>query len=102
MSRLAVFKPDFGAFSRINTDRSGTAVRYEQQRKAQNAIYHNVGMRYGLSDTALWVLYILNETNRDCTQKDLIRQCFFAKQTLNPTVTCLAKKECLTLEMIPE
>lgn len=28
----------------------------EQQRKEQDAIYHNVAVKYGLSDTAMWVL----------------------------------------------
>ena len=29
----------------------------EQQRKEQDSIYHNVAVKYGLSDTAMWVLY---------------------------------------------
>lgn len=73
----------------------------EQQRKEQDAIYHSVAVRHGLSDTALWVLYILSITEGDCTQQDLIRQCFFSKQTVNTAVTGLVKKGLLTLEMIP-
>ena len=73
----------------------------EQQRKEQDAIYHSVAVRHGLSDTALWVLYILHITPGDCTQQDLIRQCFFSKQTVNTAVTGLMKKGYLTLEMIP-
>ena len=73
----------------------------EQQRKEQDAIYHTVAVRHGLSDTALWVLYILYITEGDCTQQDLIRQCFFSKQTVNTAVTGLMKKGYLTLEMIP-
>lgn len=73
----------------------------EQQRKEQDAIYHSVAARHGLSDTALWVLYILHITEGDCTQQDLIRQCFFSKQTVNTAVTGLVNKGCLILEMIP-
>ena len=73
----------------------------EQQRKEQDAIYHGVAVRHGLSDTALWVLYILHITPGDCTQQDLIRQCCFSKQTINTAVAGLVKKGALTLEMIP-
>lgn len=73
----------------------------EQQRKEQDALYHGVAVRHGLSDTALWVLYILHITPGDCTQQDLIRQCFFSKQTINTAVAGLVKKGALTLEMIP-
>ena len=73
----------------------------EQQRKEQDALYHGVALRHGLSDTALWVLYILHITEGDCTQQDLIRQCFFSKQTVNTAVAGLAKKGYLALEMIP-
>ena len=73
----------------------------EQQRKEQDAIYHGVAVRHGLSDTALWVLYVLHITLGDCTQQDLIRQCSFSKQTVNTAVSGLVKKGYLTLEMIP-
>ena len=73
----------------------------EQQRKEQDALYHGVAVRHGLSDTALWVLYFLHITPGDCTQQDLIRQCFFSKQTINTAVSGLVKKGYLTLEMIP-
>ena len=73
----------------------------EQQRKEQDAIYHAVAAGHGLSDTALWVLYFLHITPGDCTQQDLIRQCFFSKQTVNTAVFGLVKKGYLTLEMIP-
>ena len=73
----------------------------EQQRKEQDALYHGVAVRHGLSDTALWILYILHITEGDCTQQDLIRQCFFSKQTINTAVSGLVKKGALTLEMIP-
>lgn len=82
-------------------DIGGMIDQIEQQRKEQDAIYHGVAVRHGLSDTALWVLYILHITPGDCTQQDLIRQCFFSKQTVNTAVSGLVNKGCLTLEMIP-
>ena len=82
-------------------DIGGIIDQIEQQRKEQDAIYHGVAVRHGLSDTALWVLYILHITPGDCTQQDLIRQCSFSKQTVNTAVTTLVSKGYLTLEMIP-
>ena len=80
----------------------GTIIdQIEQQRKEQDAIYHGVALRHGLSDTALWVLYLLSVTQEECTQQDLIRQCFFTKQTVNTAVAGLVKRGWLTMEMIP-
>jgi len=82
-------------------DISSIIDQIEQQLREQDALYHNVATRYGLSDTALWVLYILNAAEGDCTQQDLIRKCSAPKQTVNSAVASLAKKGFLTLEMIP-
>lgn len=74
----------------------------EQQRKEQDAIYHNVAVKYGLSDTAMWVLYIVSETDEVHTQQELCRQCFCAKQTINTAITNLIKNGYVKLEMLPD
>lgn len=73
----------------------------EQQRKEQDAIYHNVAVKYGLSDTAMWVLYNIYLANDVITQQELCRQCFFAKQTVNTAITSLTKNGYVELENIP-
>ena len=73
----------------------------EQQRKEQNSIYHNVAVKYGLSNTAMWVLYIVSEGAEACTQQDLCRQCFCAKQTLHTAIKSLTKNGYVFLEAIP-
>lgn len=73
----------------------------EQQRKEQDAIYHNVAVKYGLSDTAMWVLYIVSESEAVVTQQELCRQCFCAKQTINTAITGLVKNGFAVLEVIP-
>lgn len=72
----------------------------EQQRKEQDAIYHNVAVKYGLSDTAMWVLYNIYLAEDVITQQELCRQCFFAKQTVNTAITGLMKKGYVELENI--
>ena len=72
----------------------------EQQRKEQDSIYHNVAVKYGLSDTALWVLYNIYGAKDVITQQELCRQCFFAKQTVNTAITSLIKNGYVGLESI--
>ena len=71
----------------------------DQQRKELDSIYHGVAVKYGLSDTALWVLYLVSEDGGDLTQQDLCRQNCFPKQTINTAVNALAKNG--LLERIP-
>lgn len=73
----------------------------EQQRKEQDAIYHNVAVRCGLSDSAMWVLYMISEPEKVYTQQELCRECFFPKQTINTTITHLVKRGYVTLAVIP-
>lgn len=73
----------------------------EQQRKEQDFIYHNVAAGYGLSDTAMWVLYHVYTAKDVVTQQELCRQCFFAKQTVNTAIVTLSKNGCVELEVIP-
>lgn len=73
----------------------------EQQRKEQDFIYHNVAVRFGLSDTAMWVLYNVYAAQDVITQQELCRQCFFAKQTVNTAITNLCKSGYAALEAIP-
>lgn len=73
--------------------------RIERERKEQNAIYHSVAAKFGLTDTALWVLYCISELDENQTQQDLCRRGFYAKQTINTAVTGLAKGG--LVELIP-
>ena len=73
----------------------------EQQRKEQDFIYHNAAVKFGLSDTAMWVLYNVYAAKDVITQQELCRQCFFAKQTVNTAITGLSKNGYVELEVIP-
>ena len=73
----------------------------EQQRKEQDAIYHNVAMKYNLSDTAMWVLYVVSDLDNVYTQQELCKQCFFAKQTIHTAVKNLVDSGLAALEVVP-
>mgnify|MGYP001026854856 CR=1 FL=1 len=72
----------------------------EQQNKEQDSIYHNVAVKYGLSDTAMWVLYNVYASKEAVSQQGLCHQCFFAKQTVNSAIANLTKSGYVTLEVI--
>lgn len=78
-----------------------TIKQIEQQQKEQDAIYHNAAVRYGLSDTAMWVLYFVSDFPEGCTQQSLCRQSFFAKQTVNTAIGKLIKNGFIELIPIP-
>ena len=73
----------------------------EQQRKEQDFVYHNAALSWGLSDTDMWVLYNVYTAAGTVTQQELCRQCFFAKQTVNSSITRLVKNGDVELEIIP-
>lgn len=75
--------------------------RIEQQQKEQNRIYHNTAVRYGLSDTDMWILYSVYTDVDAITQQELCRQCFFPKQTVNTAIARLIKNGHVILEAIP-
>lgn len=75
--------------------------KIECQQKEQDAIYHNAALKFGLSDTAMWVLYMLDVLGEGCTQQELCQQSFFPKQTINTAITGLVQKGYVELCGIP-
>lgn len=73
----------------------------EQQHKEQDALYHEVALKYSLSDTVMWVLYILCRSEEPLTQQGLCQQGYLPKQTINSAVNSLVKKGMVQLEVIP-
>ncbi|MCI5855896.1 MAG: MarR family transcriptional regulator [Agathobacter sp.] len=73
----------------------------EQQRKEQEAVYHSAAVRYGLSDSAMWIIYLVSDGGASYTQQALCRECCCAKQTINTAINQLVQKECVYLEAIP-
>lgn len=67
----------------------------------QNAIYHEVSVRMGISDSTLWILYVLYKEDGICTQKAICSDWYFTKQTINTTISNMVKKGYIQLEPIP-
>lgn len=73
----------------------------EQQRKEEDSVYHSAAVKFGMSDTAMWILYVLSEPDSCVTQQDLCRQGSFPKQTVNTAISNMVKNGYVTLEPIP-
>ena len=73
----------------------------EKQRKEEDSVYHSAAVKFCLSDTAMWILYVLSEPDSCVTQQDLCRQGSFPKQTVNTAISNMVKNGYVTLEPIP-
>ncbi len=73
----------------------------DQQLKNQDSLYHSVAVAFGLSDTAMWILYLVSESDSVITQQELCRQSFFPKQTINTCISRLAKDGLVELTPVP-
>ena len=59
--------------------------------------YHTLAQGLGLSDSAFWVLWGLEELGAGCTQRDICRQFFLSKQTVHSSVRKLERDGLLSL-----
>ena len=75
--------------------------RIERNQKERSSIYHEVAAKFGLSETALWILYYTSEFDEDQTQQDLCRRGCYAKQTINTAIAGLAKEGLVELIPVP-
>ena len=62
-----------------------------------DAIYHEVAVRLGLSDSSFDILYAISRIGEGCTQKDISNEVLLSKQTLNSSIHKLAKQGLLEL-----
>lgn len=83
------------------TDIKKQIDRFNRYFKESDLLYHKAAVSFGLSDTAFWLLYALNEADKPCSQNDLCGEWSFSKQTVNSAVTSLIKKGYICLKNIP-
>lgn len=65
-------------------------------------LYHNYAVSCGLSDTALWLLYIICDMGDRCTQSDVCDIWFHKRQSINSALKKLEAQGYLTLEAVPD
>ena len=66
--------------------------------KELDDIYHEIALAIGISDSALAVLYVVCTLGDGCLQKDICREAYVSKQTVNSSVRNLERNGFLYLE----
>lgn len=66
-----------------------------------NALYHELAVHYGVSDTVFWLLYSLYNSSEPQTQNRLCMEWNLPKQTMNSAVASMVKQGMLELEPAP-
>ena len=69
--------------------------------KESDEIYRGIAGRFGLTDTAFWIMYAITHADEPCTQYDLCNDWFYPAQTMNSAVSNLQKKGLVQLVVIP-
>lgn len=59
--------------------------------KEMDSIYHNVALKFGISDSVFWILYAISETNGAVTQSELCNDWSYSKQTINSSISNLVR-----------
>jgi len=72
-----------------------------QQEKELTAIYRSAAIRYGISDSELWVWYALLVLGGEYSQQNICDIWSLPKQTVNSVIANLTKKGYVYLEAVP-
>lgn len=86
---------------------------YNSLWKEQNEIYSAAARSFGLSDSAMWILYFLRLNNGTCQQKELASSLSQPKQTTTSavkqlerggyvTLKCGSDRRCRLVELTPK
>ena len=73
-------------------------VQFNRMYKAYDDIYQNAAKKFNMPKLALWIIYVLRQ-NSVCTQKDLVEQLYYPKQSLNSALKSLEEKGYVVLEL---
>ena len=72
-------------------------IQFNRLYRELDEIYHKYAKEHGLSDSALWILYSLVESNTRMTQKDMCRLWHRPPQTINSALKRLEAQGMLKL-----
>ncbi len=74
------------------------ARRYNQLIAQIDAVYHELALKQGYSDSEMSILYALSDNDGECLLGDIIKQSALSKQTVNSALRKLEKREILYSE----
>ena len=82
---------------------TGTEKRYQEFISASKEIddvYHMLALKFGLSDSAMWILCTMREAKRELTQSEIAQEMSMSRQTVNSAIKNLEKQGYLRLEAV--
>ena len=65
-----------------------------------NSLYHQVALKFGMSDSAMFVLYMAYDKGGNCLLYDICNESGISKQTINSAVRKLENENIIYLEKI--
>ncbi|WP_455716010.1 MarR family winged helix-turn-helix transcriptional regulator [Anaerosporobacter sp.] len=73
-------------------------IRYIYLSSEIGALYHEAGVKLGLSDSAMNILYTICVIGEKCSQIDICRLSGISRQTINSAIRKLEKEDIVYLE----
>jgi len=73
-------------------------IRYNNLSSEINALYHELSVKLGLSDSVQNILYVVFETDGKCQQSDIFRETGISRQTINSALRKLEAEQIVYLE----
>lgn len=73
--------------------------RYNCLLGEMDAVYHEMALRFGLSDSAMRIIYILLDCKGTCKLRELCRISGMSKQTVNSSIRRLEKDKTVSLHL---
>lgn len=72
-------------------------LTYNRLYKETDDLYRRLAKHFGMSDSAFWILYILEESKHPITQSELCGALFLSKQTINSALKNLEQSDYIRL-----
>lgn len=81
----------------MNGESSTRRTRYSYLTSEIDAAYHEAALKFGLSDSAMRILYTICLSGEDCLLSDIVRFSGISKQTINSSLRKLEGQGILSL-----
>lgn len=81
-----------------NEELKHIAREFNRIDKELDDLYHEIALKIGISDSALVILYFLEDLGDGCTQRDICDRAFISKQTTHSSIRRLEEEGYLYLK----
>lgn len=82
----------------MNQKIESEARRYNHILSEIDAVYHEIALKQGISDSTMDILYALSEHDGSCLLSEIVKVSGISKQTINSALRKLEREDILRLE----